>query len=426
MKLDVYVNQALVGTLEQVEVNRYVFSYQAGVASNQWVSLLMPVRTESWVHATLHPVFQVSLPEGVLKQLLTQKFAKHFAYFGDMELLSVVGSHLVGRIKLAPHGSTLSTESPCEDLQTLLKSSTKEIVARFLEEHADFSGVSGGFPKFLAKSPLADTSEQRKSTLIFDHWIIKSNDDDHPHLMLNEYFGLSVAKKIGLPVPESQLSEDANRLAIRRFDVLEPTVNLAFEDMCAMLALNAGDKFSGSVEKIIKKIAEFCPIDQRKAALDQFYAHYVACMAIRNGDAHLKNFGFVYTCASDVRLSPVFDMLSMSVYAPRAQDGDALDAPALSFGGVKRWFVQKNLQELADRCFVTAKFQAATSANLVSALLSVGQEVLTQTTAHPGFAPTAQRMLELWSCGCQIHSADAAQKLKAMAASLGRADSVLR
>jgi len=244
--------------------------------------------------------------------------------------------------------------------------------------------------------------------------------------MLNEYFGLSVAKKIGLPVPESQLSEDANRLAIRRFDVLEPTVNLAFEDMCAMLALNAGDKFSGSVEKIIKKIAEFCPIDQRKAALDQFYAHYVACMAIRNGDAHLKNFGFVYTCASDVRLSPVFDMLSMSVYAPRAQDGDALDAPALSFGGVKRWFVQNNLRELADRCNVSPKFQATTSAGLVAALLSVGQDVVAQTAVHRSFAATAQRMLELWSYGCQIHNADASRQLKTLAASLGTATWVLR
>jgi serine/threonine-protein kinase HipA len=260
----------------------------------------MPIRTESWVRATLHPVFRVSLPEGVLRQLLTQKLAPHFDYFGDMELLSVVGAHLVGRI------------------------------------------------------------------------------------------------------------------------------NLAFEDMCAMLALNAGDKFSGSVEKIVRKIAEFCPLDQRRAALDQFYAQYLVCMAIRNGDAHLKNFGFVYSSTQDVRLSPVFDMLSMSVYAPRAQDGDALDAPALSFGGVKRWFVKKSLQELADRCFVAPKFQAATSARLVSALLSVAQDVVAQTATHPGFAPTGQRMLELWSYGCQIHSADASQQLKALAASLGRTDPVLQ
>lgn len=47
MKLDVYVNQAQVGTLEQVDINRFVFAYQADVTSSQRVSLLMPVRTET-------------------------------------------------------------------------------------------------------------------------------------------------------------------------------------------------------------------------------------------------------------------------------------------------------------------------------------------------------------------------------------------
>ncbi len=41
MKLDAYVNQVLVGTLEQVEVNRFVLAYQANVTSNQAVSLLV-------------------------------------------------------------------------------------------------------------------------------------------------------------------------------------------------------------------------------------------------------------------------------------------------------------------------------------------------------------------------------------------------
>jgi hypothetical protein len=53
------------------------------------------------------------------------------------------------------------------------------------------------------------------------------------------------------------------------------------------------------------------------------------------------------------------------------------------------------------------------------------QDVVTQTAAHPGFAPVAQRMLELWSYGCLIHSA-ASQQLKALAASLCRTDPVLQ
>lgn len=421
MKLDVYVNQARVGTLEQVDSNRYVFAYQEGVTASQMVSLLMPVRTESWVHSGLHPVFQVSLPEGTLRQLLTKKFAKHFAYFGDLELLALVGSHLVGRIQLAPHGSALSMNSPSEDLHTLLKSSSQEIVGHFLDEHAHFSGVSGGFPKFLAKSPATTADTARKNTLVFDQWIIKSNDDQHPHLVLNEYFGLRIAQKMGLPVTEFHLSDDSVRLALRRFDVTEnPSANLAFEDMCSMLALNAGDKFAGSVEKMIKKIIEFCPLEHRKTSLEQFYAQYLLCMAIRNGDAHLKNFGLVYASPQDVRLAPVFDMLSMSVYAPRAQNGDALDEPALSFAGVKRWFVEKNLHELAGRCFVTRRFEESTSQRLVESMLIVAEEVAEKANIQTDFSSSAQRMLELWAFGIQIHSTDASAKLSSLAQSLTR------
>ncbi len=421
MKLDVYINQSRVGTLEQVDVSRYVFAYQEGIAASQMVSLLMPVRTESWVHSALHPVFQVSLPEGALRQLLTKKFAKHFAYFGDLELLALVGSHLVGRLQLAPQGSALSMSSPSEDLQTLLKSSSQEIVGHFLDEHAHFSGVSGGFPKFLAKSPASTADTARKNTLVFDQWIIKSNDDQHPHLILNEYFGLRIAQQMGLEVPEFHLSDDTNRLVLRRFDVTEnSSANLAFEDMCSMLALNAGDKFSGSVEKIIKKISEFCPMAHRKTSLEQFYAQYLLCMAIRNGDAHLKNFGLVYTRTDDVRLAPVFDMLSMSVYAPRAQNGDALDEPALSFGGVKRWFVEKNLHELAERCFVTRRFEETTSHRLVESMLIVAAEVVAKACQQADFGASAQRMLELWAFGIHIHSSQASAKLSSMAQSLTR------
>lgn len=35
---------------------------------------------------------------------------------------------------------------------------------------------------------------------------------------------------------------------------------------------------------------------------------------VRNGDAHLKNFGMLYTSPADVRLSPLFDVVTMAIY----------------------------------------------------------------------------------------------------------------
>lgn len=428
MKLDVYVNGVLRGALEQVDQTKYAFSYQADADPDEMVSLLMPVRTESWSHRFLHPVFQVSLPEGSLRQLLTKNFAKQFDRFGDTELLALVGSHLVGRIQVAAHGSVLSLDSPQESLQDLLKSSSKEMLDHYLGEHAKYSGVSGGFPKFLAKSPVgAGPDSGDKNTLTFDKWIIKANDDDHPDLILNEYFGLKVAKAAGLPTPEFFISQDNERLAIQRFDVLANGKHLGFEDMCALMGLNASDKFSASIERIVKTINDFCQGELRRSSLDQFYSQYAACMAIRNGDAHLKNFGLVYTDWANVRMAPVYDMLTMSAYAPRSQNNnnDTMDEPALTFGGVRRWPTEKTLKSLADRCLVSASQRALAAERLCAAMQSVAQEVVEKAQEVESFGPMAKRMLELWSHGVRLHSEVAAANIADMAQGITISQEVL-
>lgn len=438
MKLDVYSNNKLAGTLEQVDLTRYVFSYAPAVKDDCMVSLLMPIRTESWVHRFLHPVFQVSLPEGSLRQVLTKKFAKRFDRFGETELLATIGSHLIGRLKVVPHGTVPNLEAPEENLRELLKESPAEMLEHYLQLHAEFSGVSGGFTKFLARSPSEIASppfvganpnilsgEQFedpdalpalvKPTLTFDHWIIKANSTDHPDLVLNEYFGLLLAKRMGLDVPEFHLSEDAQRIAIERFDVGANGQHFGFEDMCALHGLNASEKFSGSVERVVKTINSFCPPLEAEKARYNFYAQYVACMAIRNGDAHLKNFGLLYTDRTDVRLCPVYDMVSMSVYAPVAANGDALDEPAMSLDGVRRWPTDKTLKYLSARCMMSPAKQQRVRDTLTTAMVETAQDILAMARTRPDFEPVAKRMLELWSHGLILHSPEQAEKVMQMA-----------
>jgi len=417
MKLDVYVNGVLTGVLDQVEISKYVFTYHPQAQPAQAISLLMPVRTESWVHRDLHPVFQVSLPEGSLRQILTAKFAKQFPRFGNTELLSVVGSHLVGRIQVTAHGAPLNTDSPHENLKSVLQWSTQEALDHYLGEHACYSGVSGGFPKVLVKS-LTMTEVDGKNTLIFDHWIVKADDSDRPFLVLNEYFGLRVAQEMGLPTPTFHLAEDCTRIAIERFDVAVDQASgiqhKGFEDMCSLLALNSSDKFSGSLERVIRVLNEFCCEAAKQDSISRFYAQYSACMAIRNGDAHLKNFGLVYTGLDDAELSPVYDMLTMSAYALRAQHGDALDEPALSFGGVRRWFTPKTQAQFAARCRVSASEQKRVSHTLCKAMEIVAGEIVAKAAEVESFQPTAQRLLELWSHGLKIHGEESSQQIMAM------------
>lgn len=424
MKLDVYVGPRLVGLLEQVDLASYVFSYLPDVPDELCVSLLMPPSVKTvWESRFLHPVFQVSLPEGMLRHVLTRMHAKQFSSFGDIEMLSCIGQHLIGRMKVVPHGLAPSSDGTQDSLQDLLQEGTDEMLEHLLQARAPVSGVSGGFRKFLAKSPSTGRAkhENQHATLAFDQWIVKTGDEDHPGLVFNEFHSMMVAREMGLPVPEVHVSQDFSRLLVRRFDIDDRGRQKGFEDMCALNGFNASDKFSGSVERVIKTLQTVCAPSKVKPSLEQFYAQYLACMVLRNGDAHLKNFGLLYTNAHDAQIAPVYDMVTMGVYAPRAQSGDALDEPALSLNGVRRWPDEKALHYLGGRCEITGVVREHAHVRLAKAVQSVARKMATAVqdgTTSQAAALTAQRMVELWSRGMQMLNPQVAHELATLASTI--------
>jgi len=411
--LDVYVSNQLVGVLDQPDPYTYVFNYLPNAPSTLPVSLLMPKRLESWVSHELHPVFQISLPEGALRALITRKFSKRFEHFGDLELLAVVGENMIGRITVTPHGQVPSGLTPQESLTRLINDETTALVEHYLGARLQASGVSGGFMKFLAKSHSGD--HQDRPTLALDNWIIKLNDDDHPHIVLLEYFGMMAARAAGLPVPDVHLAHDRKHLLVKRFDVNADASHLGFEDICALFGLPAKDKFTGSVERLIKIIETYCQGLQKNKSLDQFFGQYVLASTIRNGDAHLKNFGLLYADITNAQLAPVYDMLSMAVYAPpRPNARDADDGMALQFQGSKRWLTAPMINALATRCLITAKRAGQWKSQIATALVETSEKVRAYLSTHPedDFAPAAHRMLELWAIGLDTLDSAAAKRLR--------------
>src|SRR6202021_2670463 len=64
--------------------------------------------------------------------------------------------------------------------------------------------------------------------------------------------------------------------------------------------------------------------------------------ALRNGDAHLKNFGIVYDdVLGEARLAPVYDLVTTSVYLPK-------DRLALTLNGTTDWPTAKELRRLGE------------------------------------------------------------------------------
>lgn len=411
--LDVYVSNQLVGVLDQPDPYTFVFNYLPNAPEALPISLLMPKRLESWISRELHPVFQISLPEGALRELMTKKFSKRFEHFGDLELLAVVGENMIGRIQVTPHGQAPSGLTPHETLSRLIKEDTTTLVNHYLGERLHTSGVSGGFIKFLATSPSHHQSS--RPTFALEEWIIKLNDDDHPHIVLLEYFGMMAARASGLTVPDIHLAEDHKHLLVKRFDLNSEGMSVGFEDMCALFGRPARDKYIGSVERLIKTIGTFCQGEKKRKSFDQFFGQYLLASTIRNGDAHLKNFGLLYENMQAAELAPVYDMLSMSVYAPTlANSRDADDGMAINFEGSKRWLTPDSIQSLSTQCLLSAKSVKNWKAQIATALIETSDKVIAHLDEYPEdhFEPTAHRMLELWALGLEAFDSKAAQRIR--------------
>jgi serine/threonine-protein kinase HipA len=149
MQLSVYVLGREVATLEQSGDFKSVLTYHPQVAADDFVSLTMPVRTESYVwDDQLPPVLQMNLPEGYLLQVLQEQFGPHIGA-SPIALLSVIGRNMVGRLQVAAPGAELSEPAKPIEVAALLKGDNSEAAfAALVREHAT-SGVSGVVPKFL-------------------------------------------------------------------------------------------------------------------------------------------------------------------------------------------------------------------------------------------------------------------------------------
>lgn len=391
--LDVYVNNLLAGSLEQKDANLFVFTYADTATISEQISLLMPISKKEWVSRSLHPVFQVSLPEGALRELISSQFSKAFKVFTDIELLSLIGRHLIGRISVTPHGLSPVAKSPIEDIGKLIDMPNTEILSVYLDRYARYSGVSGGFEKFLVEA-------KDRNTIVSDKWIIKCSDVNHPNIALNEFFGMAVASKLGLPVPDVILSKDGLRFAVKRFDIDRKNGSKhGFEDMCALMGFGSTSmKFSGSIERMIDIVKTFCGVNA-KESLKRLYAQILLSSVIRNGDAHLKNFGLVYDNVDNASLSPVYDMLTMSAYAPKSQTGDTLDQPALMMSGKRAWLNEKTAYMLAKQCEISDAVREEVSKSLVIAIMETVQDLLARAEADVNFMDTGCRIAELWGHG---------------------------
>ncbi|MBV6304465.1 type II toxin-antitoxin system HipA family toxin [Candidimonas humi] len=392
--LDVYVSGGLVGTLTE-EAARFVFSYLPDVAPQNLVSLLMPVRAASYDWKTLHPFFQMNLPEGWKKDLLVRRLGPH-ADVSDFGLLAFTGVNTIGRVQVVPRGAALEAANNRADMAALLASAdSRDNLLRLLEDGVA-QGVSGVMPKALVQP--AD-----RATVWTDEFILKTGFGDLPGLAINEFLCLEVAREAGLDVPEAHLSHDGQVLALRRFDRSADGLMIAVEDYCALKPADPVNKYKGSLEDLARLTSVYVPRTAFKDAARRLYTLILLNYAIGNADAHLKNFALVYTSTEDVRLAPVYDILSVTAYPKYATQ-----LPALPLQGKRTWASGSMLALYGGaRLGLSKTDMNEARERIAAAMRKVVPKVAEHAGHYPGFREVAKRMLDVWGAGLGCIGPDA-------------------
>jgi serine/threonine-protein kinase HipA len=324
--LKVFVNEQLTGALS-LEDHQYIFNYEN--EAKDLVSLTMPIRAESWKSRALHPVFQMNMPEGALREAIKERFSK-IEKMDDMGFLRIIGPYVLGRVKF----ETVARSQSALSLSELLDSPKENLFDELMERFALRSGVSGVQPKLLL-------SAENKTTMKFEHYIVKSWDKEYEELALNEYFCMRAIAHAGLQTPEFYLSDNRSLFIMKRFDIREDESYLGFEDMCVLTGRGTDAKYDGSYEEIARVIKDVVSPEFRKEALTTLFTALVMNHFLRNGDGHLKNYGVLYESDyTDAKLAPIYDVITTTMYIKK-------DIPALRLSDGKLWWKEKSYKNFA-------------------------------------------------------------------------------
>jgi serine/threonine-protein kinase HipA len=295
-----------------IRASTYEFRYLQTDPAQAAVALLMPPAQQlTWQDGDLFPPMDQNLPEGDLFMKIRELFPKQ--PMTPMHMLALVGRNGIGRL-----GYNLPDHTPTPMPRTLSKSELlgtaytpevfNELVAAYLSTGA---GIAGMQPKIMVPD---------RPTVPIPSLIVKAASPAYPGLAANEFLCLTAARESGIETPTFELSDDGQMLVLDRFDLVVHdngrVERLGFEDIAALAGMRVRDilsdrKYQGSYQRIAELLRQMqLPSDN----LHRFFEQVAFSIMVRNGDAHLKNFGLLYRSAEDVWLAPMFDVVTTSIY----------------------------------------------------------------------------------------------------------------
>lgn len=372
-----------VGVLAKESV--YSFTYNAPEKNEPpEVSIGLPYRVRSYTSGDLFGIFAMNEPEGYLRLYIEDAMSR-VGIPNKLLFLALSQGLQVGRVSYQHPIIELDAPTP-ESLEQILGERDASYFDRLLARYALRSNLSGAQPKIIV--PTIDGSRWDKASIPTRSLIVKEAGAEFPGLSLNEYFCMSVAKKAGLDLPNFWLSDDATRFVIERFDRDEQGHPIGFEDMTVLAGLTAAQKYQGSYEAIMRIVKAYC--SDKKDALEHAFARVAISALLKDGDAHLKNFGLTYRdMRSPISLAPVYDVVCTAIY-PNLDRG-----LALKLNKSRTFPIPNDLMRFATKLDINLDFASNTITNIDQAITEQINESMHDDRFHNDPYKTLDKLIDV-------------------------------
>lgn len=301
-----------------------------------------------WVRwQRLHPILSNLLPEGALRENLTQSLKIHIDH--EFLLFKHLGMDLPGAIVATPIAIDKVPTFVLKHLDVTTK--TGGALLKGVENWSNtpfkqdaervrpfsLAGVQTKFSmrQLLTKSGQRFTLPLSNQDELSGDWIVKTPSHNYPFVPENEYSMMKLAELAKITIPTIELVpldaligiQDAtlnldnkpHAYAIKRFDrktLPDGSIGrIHSEDFAQILVKYPHEKYHGGnyaqIAKILYRFSE-----NSLADVNQLARRILVNILIANGDAHLKNWSVIYQDGIYPTLSPAYDLVSTKVYLP--------------------------------------------------------------------------------------------------------------
>jgi serine/threonine-protein kinase HipA len=327
--LDVRIHDTFVGTLVRTPGGYHVFDIAQSYRDMKErptlsLSLLSPKADGSLVapkpiSTRLPPLFANMLPEGKLREAMEKFHGASVRRDNDFDLMATLGGNLPGAVVITPTDGVVAVAEPT------VEAAPEKRAARF-----SLAGVQ------MKLSVFKNTNKGGGLTIALDdekgNYIVKFPSFNFPALTENEFTMLSLAKAVGMDVPEHELLSHADFqgvpeefagltegqvLLVKRFDRGPDGQRIHMEDFAQILRvppLPTERKYNDASSMTVAKTLLHAASSDDAI---EFVRRVAFSALVGNGDMHLKNWSVIYRDGVKPTIAPVYDFVSTKPYLPQ-------------------------------------------------------------------------------------------------------------